>query len=135
MSVNVASSMRAQTHHQNMVWVEGGTFRMGSDRHYPEEAPVHRVTVDGFLIDRTPVTKRAFRKFVNETGYVTFAEIPPKREDYPGALPHMLKAGSLVFTPPKHPVDLNGSASFTIDQIARDVEAKIKADAAKAGAR
>jgi formylglycine-generating enzyme required for sulfatase activity len=47
-----------------------------------------------------------FRRFVEATGYVTFAEIPPDPKDYPGALPHMLKAGSLVFTPPKHPVDL-----------------------------
>jgi formylglycine-generating enzyme len=91
---------------QGMVWIPGGTFCMGSDKHYPEEAPVHRVTVDGFWIDRTPVTNRQFRKFVNATGYVTFAEIPPDPEDYPGALPHMLKPGSLVFTPPKPPVDL-----------------------------
>ena len=89
-----------------MIWIPGGTFRMGSDRHYPEEAPVHRVTVDGFWIDRTPVTNRQFREFVNATGYVTFAEIAPDAKDYPGALPHMLKAGSLVFTPPGHPVDL-----------------------------
>jgi formylglycine-generating enzyme required for sulfatase activity len=24
----------------NMIWIPGATFRMGSDRHYPEEAPV-----------------------------------------------------------------------------------------------
>ena len=89
-----------------MVWIPGGTFRMGSDRHYPEEAPVHRVTVDAFWIDRTPVTNREFREFVRATGYVTFAEIAPDPKDYPGALPHMLKAGSLVFNPPKHPVDI-----------------------------
>jgi formylglycine-generating enzyme len=91
---------------EGMLYVPGGTFRMGSDRHYPEEAPVHRVTVDGFWIDRTPVTNRQFRKFVNATGYVTFAELTPKAEDYPNALPHMLKAGSLVFTPPRQTVDL-----------------------------
>jgi formylglycine-generating enzyme required for sulfatase activity len=90
----------------DMVHVQGGTFRMGSDKHYPEEAPVHHVTVDAFWIDRTPVTNHEFRKFVNATGYVTFAELAPDPKDYPGALPHMLKAGSLVFTPPKHPVDL-----------------------------
>jgi sulfatase modifying factor 1 len=90
----------------DMVWIEGGTFRMGSDNHYPEEAPVHRVTVSGFWIDRTPVTNRDFRKFVNATRYVTFAELRPDARDYPDALPHMLKAGSLVFSPPKHPVDL-----------------------------
>ena len=80
-----------------MVWIPGGTFRMGSDHHYPEEAPVHRVTVDGFWIDRTPVTNRQFKQFVNATGHKTFAEIPPDPKDYPGALPHMLYAGSLVF--------------------------------------
>ena len=83
-----------------MVRIPGGTFRMGSDRHYPEEAPVHRVTVDGFWIDRTPVTNRQFAAFVHATGYVTFAETPPDPRDYPGALPEMLYAGSLVFTPP-----------------------------------
>ena len=51
------------------------------------------------------MTNREFRKFVNATDHVTFAEIPPDPKDYPGALPHMLKAGSLVFDPPKHPVD------------------------------
>jgi formylglycine-generating enzyme required for sulfatase activity len=90
----------------NMVWIPSGTFRMGSDKHYREEAPSHRVSVDGFWIDRTPVTNTQFRKFVNETAYVTVAETPPDPRDYPGALPRMLKAGSLVFTPPKHPVDL-----------------------------
>ena len=84
-----------------MVRVPGGTFRMGSDSHYPEEAPAHRVAVDGFWIDRAPVTNAEFRRFVDETRHVTFAEITPNAEDYPGALPHMLKAGSLVFSPPR----------------------------------
>ena len=99
-------SLSDEPSHPGMVWIPGGTFRMGSDKHYPEEAPSHRVTVSGFWMDRTPVTNRDFRKFVNATGYVTFAETRPDARDYPGALPHMLKAGSLVFTPPKHPVDL-----------------------------
>ncbi len=79
---------------------------MGSDQHYKEERPVHRVSVDGFWVDRTPVTNGEFRKFVEATAHVTFAEIPPDPKDYPGALPHMLRAGSLVFTSPNHQVDL-----------------------------
>jgi formylglycine-generating enzyme len=90
----------------NMAWIPGRLFRMGSDKHYPEEAPVHRVTVSGFWIDRTPVTNRQFKQFVRATGHKTFAEIPPDPKSYPGALPHMLYAGSLVFTPPNRPVDL-----------------------------
>ena len=63
--------------HADMVWIPGGTFHMGSDRHYAEESPVHRVVVDGFWIDRTPVTNRQFRRFVASTGHITFAEIAP----------------------------------------------------------
>src|SRR5262245_6214310 len=88
---------------KSMVQVPGGTFRMGSDTHYPEEAPVHRVAVDAFWIDAHPVTNREFRTFVQATKHVTFAEIKPNPKDYPGALPHMLYAGSLVFSPPGHP--------------------------------
>jgi formylglycine-generating enzyme len=101
-------------HHQrgDMLLVPGGTFRMGSDKHYPEEAPVHRVTVGAFWMDRTPVTNRQFREFVEATGYVTSAEIAPDPKDYPGALPHMLKAGSLVFSPPDHAVDVSNVANW-----------------------
>ncbi|MGH7120345.1 MAG: formylglycine-generating enzyme family protein [Acetobacteraceae bacterium] len=90
-----------------MVWLAGGTFRMGSDAHYSEEAPAHVVTVGPFWIDRMPVTNRMFRRFVAATGYVTIAETAPDANDYPGALPHMLKPGSLVFTPPRRPVALD----------------------------
>jgi len=96
---------RPNSRYADMIWIPGGTFRMGSDKHYAEEAPVHRVTVDAFRIDRTSVTNREFREFVRATGHVTFAEFAPDPKDYPGALSNMLKPGSLVFNPPKHPVD------------------------------
>jgi formylglycine-generating enzyme len=87
-----------------MVWLPGGTFRMGSDHHYPEEAPAHRVTVGAFWIDRTPVTNAQFARFVADTGHETFAERPPDPAHYPGALPEMLYAGSLVFVKPPGPL-------------------------------
>ncbi len=95
-----------------MIWIPGGTFRMGSDRHYPEEAPAHRATVSGFWIDRTPVTNTQFREFFRAIGHKTFAETPPDPKDYPGALSHMLYAGSLVFTPPPYPVDLRDRSQW-----------------------
>src|SRR5690349_25092506 len=76
----------------DMIRIPGGSFRMGSNKHYPEEAPAHRVTVDPFWIDATPVTYAQFRAFVQATGYVTWAEIDPDPKDYPGAKPNMLKA-------------------------------------------
>lgn len=86
-----------------MAWIAGGTFRMGSDRHYPEEAPAHPVAVDGFFIDLTPVTNRAFARFAEATGHVTLAEQAPRPEDYPGADPRLLVPGSLVFRAPDGP--------------------------------
>jgi formylglycine-generating enzyme len=55
----------------NMALIPEGTFRMGSDRHYPEEAPVHRVTVTPFRIDRTPVTNAQFREFIEARSFIT----------------------------------------------------------------
>ena len=75
-----------------MVWIGGGEFLMGSDHHYPEEAPAHRVSVDGFWIDACTVTNREFARFVEQTGYVTSAERPANPDDYPGANPAMDKA-------------------------------------------
>ena len=84
---------------KNMVWVPDGDFLMGSADHYPEERPVHRRTVRGFWADHHPVTNAEFRRFVNDTGHVTTAEIAPTAEDYPDASDDQLVPGSLVFTP------------------------------------
>jgi formylglycine-generating enzyme len=81
----------------DIVWIPGGTYRMGSDRYYPEEAPAHRVRVDGFWMDRTPVTNRQFREFVEATGYRTLAENA---------------ARSLVFVQPKQPIDLRDGVQW-----------------------
>lgn len=90
----------------NMVWIPGGAFTMGSDAHYPEEAPAHRVTVDGLWMDETAVTNAEFARFVEATGHVTLAERAPNAADYPGAKPEMLSPGSIVFVKPHHRVDL-----------------------------
>src|SRR3954447_19173464 len=90
----------------DMVEVPGGEFLMGSTDFYPEEGPVRRVTVDGFRIDRHPVTVREFRRFVKDTGYVAVAERPLDADDYPHAAPTALFPGSLVFRPASGPVDL-----------------------------
>ena len=79
---------------------------MGSEGHYPEEAPVREVTLDGFWIDRFTVTNAGFEKFVDATAYVTVAERSPNPEDYPGAPAENVVAGSLVFRQTSGPVDL-----------------------------
>lgn len=95
-----------------MRFLRGGTFEMGSDDFYPEEAPRRTAAVAGFWIDETPVTNRAFRRFVEATGYRSFAEFSPDPADYPGMPPDMAQAGSIVFTPPGGPVDLSGAPSW-----------------------
>jgi formylglycine-generating enzyme required for sulfatase activity len=100
-----------------MVWIPAGEFMMGGIGPYakPDEFPLHRVKLGGFWISRTPVTNDEFARFVEATGYVTTAEVPPKLEDImaqmpPGSQPppaEMLVAASLTFKPTDHPVPLN----------------------------
>jgi sulfatase modifying factor 1 len=89
-----------------MAWIPGRRFLMGSDHHYPEEAPAHPVTVDGFWIDRHPVTNAQFARFIGASGHRTVAEQPPDPADYPGARAELLVPASMVFCAPTHRVDL-----------------------------
>jgi sulfatase modifying factor 1 len=99
-----------------MVWIPGAEFTMGTDLDlgWAEEKPSHRVRVDGFWMDETDVTNAQFRRFVEETGYVTTAERPPNVDEILAQLPpgtprppkENLVPGSLVFTPTKGAVDL-----------------------------
>jgi len=90
-----------------MIAIAAGSFLMGSDDFYPEEAPARRVEVDGFSIDERPVTVAEFRRFVKATGHVTVAERAPDAADFPDADPALLVPGSLVFHPTRGPVDLS----------------------------
>ena len=83
-----------------MVWIHGGSFRMGCDHAYPEESPVHHCAVDGFWMDEHPVTNAEFARFVELTGYRTVAECSPDPQAYPGVDPACLVAGSLCFQRP-----------------------------------
>jgi formylglycine-generating enzyme required for sulfatase activity len=100
-----------------MVWIPGGEFSMGSNDPrscpwggpdaMPDARPIHRVYVGGFWMDRTEVTNEQFETFVNATGYVTIAEQTPRAEDFPGAPPENLVAGSTVFAPAAEAVPLD----------------------------
>jgi len=91
---------------EDMVWIPGRPFLMGSNNHYPEEAPAHEVRVGGFWIDIYTVTNAQFARFVEATGYVTVAERPANPADYPGAKPELLAPSSVVFHKPRQRVDL-----------------------------
>ena len=101
-----------------MVWIPGGAFSMGAQdppdmddevgmQATADSRPVHRVFVDGFWMDTTEVTNAQFAAFVKATGYVTIAEKAPRAEDFPGAPPENLVAGSILFSPPAHAVPLS----------------------------
>lgn len=89
-----------------LIELPGGEFRMGSTSFYPEEAPIHTVTVAPFAIERHPVTNAEFAEFVDATGYVTVAEKPLDPALYPGVAQEDLLPGALVFRPSAGPVNL-----------------------------
>jgi formylglycine-generating enzyme len=98
--------MNARAELEKMVRIPGGTFLMGSDRHYPEEAPAHKVSVGAFWMDSHAVTNAEFKRFVETTGHVTLAERPARAEDYPGAPAEKLEPSSVVFRKAPGPVDM-----------------------------
>jgi formylglycine-generating enzyme len=104
----LACNVNRQPAPAGMVWIPGGTFWMGcQDCGMPDALPVHRVAVDGFWMDRTPVTNAEFERFVSATGYITVAERPLDPRDYPGVPRDKLVAGSAVFSPTAGPVPLD----------------------------
>jgi formylglycine-generating enzyme required for sulfatase activity len=112
----VTSSAPGEDAPQGMLLIPAGEFIMGTDdpRSMPNERPAHRVRVDAFYLDATPVTNAQFRAFVQATGYQTTAERPVNWDEIapqlppgtPRPPPERLQPGSLVFTPPDHAVDL-----------------------------
>jgi formylglycine-generating enzyme len=104
----------------NMTLVPGGVFSMGSENFYPEERPLRQVRVDRFWMDAAPVTNSDFGRFVDDTGYVTEAEIPPDPERYPLMLEGMGAAGSLVFHQTRTPVDLSDPGQWWSFEIGAD---------------
>jgi len=111
LSITLCVSCKDQTEENNpiapegMVYLKGGSYTRGSEGEqdngytYKEEAPSHKAVVAPFFIDATEVTNAQFKKFVDATGYVTFAEKGLTKEDFPHAPPAMLEAGAGVFTP------------------------------------
>lgn len=103
----MSEAKEIKTDLKDMINIPGGKFMMGSENFYPEEKPVHEVTVDGFWMDKYEVTNEQYEKFVNETGYVTVAERPLDPADYPTVDPALLVPGALVFQKTTGPVNLN----------------------------
>jgi len=98
--------------HEGMEWIPGGTFAMGATGFYEDEGPVRQVEVDGFWMDRAPVTVRQFRRFVKATGYVTVAQQPLDPALFPGAAPSTLVPGALVFQGTRGPVRLDDYSAW-----------------------
>jgi formylglycine-generating enzyme len=92
------------------VFIPGGGFTMGSDRHRPEERYTHVVRLEGFWIDRTEVTNAQFGKFVAATGHVTLAERGGDPKVHANLPKELLAPGSVAFITP---TDLSRGGSVT----------------------
>jgi formylglycine-generating enzyme required for sulfatase activity len=94
-----------------MAWIPGGHFWMGTD-HMEDAQPVHQVEIKGFWMDRTDITNEQFARFAKATGYVTIAERPLNPKEFPNLAADELAAGSVVFTPPAHPISLENPLAW-----------------------
>ena len=72
-----------------MVLIPSGTFEMGSVNRegFHDEYPRHVVKINSFWMDKTEVTNAQFKKFVDETGYITIAERKIDWEEMKKSLP------------------------------------------------
>lgn len=95
-----------------MIAIPAGDYQVGSDRFYPEEAPIRQVSIDSFQIDHAPVTNAEFLQFVNATGYQTVSERPPDPTLYPDLPPEEQIPESVVFLPPPPTVDRSEPLSW-----------------------
>ena len=100
-------TQKSELKKDGMVFIEGGKVLMGGD--YDEarsdEYPKHSVQISSFWMDETEVTNAQFKKFIDETGYVTTAERKINWDEIKSALPpgtpkpndSLLEPASLVF--------------------------------------
>ena len=95
-----------------MIAIPAGDYQVGSDRFYPEEAPIRQVSIDSFQIDHAPVTNAEFLQFVEATGYQTVSERPPDPTLYPDLPPEEQIPESVVFLPPPPTVDRSEPLSW-----------------------
>ena len=95
-----------------MVAIPAGNYQVGSERFYPEEAPVRQVSIASFEIDLAPVTNAEFQQFVDATGYRTVSERPPDPTLYPDLPPEEQIPESVVFLPPPPTVDRSEPLSW-----------------------
>ena len=95
-----------------MIAIPAGDYQVGSDRFYPEEAPIRQVSIDSFQIDHAPVTNAEFLQFVDATGYQTVSERPPDPTLYPDLPPEEQIPESVVFLPPPPTVDRSEPLSW-----------------------
>ncbi|MEH1852206.1 MAG: formylglycine-generating enzyme family protein [Nostoc sp.] len=83
---------------QEMALIPEGSFKIGSDNSsFVEERSAENVTVTSFCIDKYEVTNAQFTQFVQATGYVTVAERPLSKEEFPDLPDEQRSPGSLVF--------------------------------------
>ena len=101
----------SKTKKEEMVRIPSGIFIMGTNA-FVDSRPLHEVKINSFLMDEHEVTNAQFEKFVNATGYITVAERPLDKKDYPGVPVEKLVPGSAVFTPPLNAVKLNDAMQW-----------------------
>jgi len=97
----ISTSVLEAADTDDMIWIDSGTFWMGSDHHLLHEYPAHQVTVDGFWIDKNSVTNKQYTNFVEASNLLTRSEFLLKTKDYSDVLPEKLDPASSILKKPE----------------------------------
>ncbi|MEE9439299.1 MAG: formylglycine-generating enzyme family protein [Saprospiraceae bacterium] len=100
-----------------MLLIPSGTLYMGGNniQSDPNEYPNHEIELSSFYMDESEVTNKEFKKFIDETGYITIAERKIDWDEMKKQLPpytprphdSIMAPGALVFAGTTGPVSFN----------------------------
>jgi len=79
----------------DMVYVQGGSFQMGSTSGDSDEKPIHTVTVKGFFMDKTEVTQAEYHRVMgnNPSSFSGCDECPVEQVSWHAATLYARKVG------------------------------------------
>jgi formylglycine-generating enzyme required for sulfatase activity len=86
----------------DMIFVEGGTFMMGSDDGHPSEAPIHSITLDSFYIGKFQITQAQWEAIMDyNPSYFKGNNLPVEQVSWDDAQEFIKKLNQKILPSPQ----------------------------------